>query len=221
MEVFNTVAERLEEESDIRERVRTAIREFDKIVRSTASILSEIHSNASDDRILQQASIAEARFPSIRTEFAKVQELVSPELYFRYNDMWRISLQQAVYISAMVVYLRHSRLVTFEELESYLGLKVLFATPSPPVFHITGEDFLHAVISLISDLSRLSLNSVTAGNYTRPRAILSFITRLHAGFQMLNLKNDALRRRFDSIKYDMQRCEQVVYDLSVRGLDAT
>lgn len=34
----------------------------------------------------------------------------------------------------------------------------------------------------------------------------------------LNLRNDNLRRRFDSLKYDLKRCEDVVYDLTLRGL---
>lgn len=34
----------------------------------------------------------------------------------------------------------------------------------------------------------------------------------------LNLRNDALRRKFDSLKYDVKRCEDVVYDLTLRGL---
>jgi len=35
---------------------------------------------------------------------------------------------------------------------------------------------------------------------------------------MLNLKNDNLRKKFDSIKYDLKKVEEVVYDLSIRGL---
>ena len=35
---------------------------------------------------------------------------------------------------------------------------------------------------------------------------------------MLNLKNDSLRRRSDGIKYQIKKCEDVVYDLSLRGL---
>lgn len=36
----------------------------------------------------------------------------------------------------------------------------------------------------------------------------------------LNLRNDALRRKFDSLKYELKRCEDVVYDLTLRGLAA-
>ena len=63
------------------------------------------------------------------------------------------------------------------------------------------------------------MNSVTLGNYTRPLEISEFVSSLSAGFQLLNLKNDALRRKFDSLKYDLKKIEEVVYDISIRGLN--
>ena len=51
--------------------------------------------------------------------------------------------------------------------------------------------------------SRLAVNSVTLGDYTRPMQIGNFIKELFAGFQLLNLKNDILRKRSDGIKYSV------------------
>lgn len=85
-------------------------------------------------------------------------------------------------------------------------------------FHITIEEYLQSLISLIEELSRLSINSVTLGDYQRPLQISQFTKDLHAGFQILNLKNDSLRRRSDAIKYSVKKNEDVVYDLSLRGL---
>jgi hypothetical protein len=48
--------------------------------------------------------------------------------------------------------------------------------------------------------SRLAVNSVTAGDYNRPLKISKFVKELYTGFQLLNLKNDSLRKRFDAIK---------------------
>ena len=92
----------------------------------------------------------------------------------------------------------------------------------------------------MEELARLAVNSVTLGDNQRPLQISKFVKDLHAGFQILNLKNDSLRKRSDSIKYqvrthieevslDMKRpfltrsikvkkIEDVVYDLSLRGL---
>jgi len=62
------------------------------------------------------------------------------------------------------------------------------------------------------------VNAVTAGDYSRPVRIARFIADLDAGFRLLNLKNDSLRKRYDALKYDLKKVEEVVYDLTVRGL---
>lgn len=85
-------------------------------------------------------------------------------------------------------------------------------------FHIAIEEYLHALISLIEELTRLAVNAVTLGDYHRPLQISKFVKDLHAGFQILNLRNDSLRRRSDSIKYNVKRVEDIVYDLSLRDL---
>lgn len=61
------------------------------------------------------------------------------------------------------------------------------------------------VSSHISTLrqSRLAVNSVTLGDYERPLQIGNFIKDLFSGFQLLNLKNDILRKRSDGIKYSV------------------
>jgi hypothetical protein len=48
--------------------------------------------------------------------------------------------------------------------------------------------------------------------------LANFVDELHRGFQQLNLKNDMLRKRFDSMKYDMKKIEEVVYNVKLRGL---
>ncbi len=67
--------------------------------------------------------------------------------------------------------------------------------------------------------SRLSVNAVTAGDYGRPMKIAKFVGELDSGFRLLNLKNDNLRKRFDGLKYDLKKVEEVVYDVTIRGLN--
>ena len=66
---------------------------------------------------------------------------------------------------------------------------------------------------------RLSVNCVTSQDFSRPQRIADFISSLNSGFRLLNLKNDNLRKKFDGIKYDLKKVEEVVYDLSIRGLN--
>jgi len=106
------------------------------------------------------------------------------------------------------------QLMTIEQVGDILGVPT--NVKEKDVFHLTLEEYLHSLISLIEELSRLAVNSVTLGDYQRPLLISKFVKDLHAGFQLLNLKNDSLRRRSDSIKYNVKKIEDVVYDLSLR-----
>ena len=71
---------------------------------------------------------------------------------------------------------------------------------------------------LCSPQSRLAVNCVTSGDYGRPVRIAGFMAELDSGFRLLQLKNDSLRKKFDGLKYDLKKVEEVVYDLSIRGL---
>lgn len=102
---------------------------------------------------------------------------------------------------------------------------------------LVSDDYLQGVIGMVNELvsaaaerqlehectradqqPRLAVNSVTAQNFALPPRIASFIQDVFSAFTSLNLRNDALRRKFDSIKYGVARCEDVVYDLTLRGL---
>lgn len=70
---------------------------------------------------------------------------------------------------------------------------------------------------------------MTAGDYSRPLHISTFINELDSGFRLLNLKNDSLRKRYDGLKYDVKKVEEVVTastgssssSLVVQGKEAT
>lgn len=97
-------------------------------------------------------------------------------------------------------------------------------------FHISIPNYLHAVLILCSELARLAFNSVTTAatvppshdkpseRFDLPVTINKFLKDVQAAYLSLNLKNDSLRRRTDGLKYDVKTVEQIVYDLTLRGL---
>ena len=104
-----------------------------------------------------------------------------------------------------------------EEAASLLGVQLEWRDG----FHLDLDDYLVGILQVASELSRMAVNTVIAGDYQRPVRIASFISELDAAFRLLNLKNDFLRKRFDALKYDLKKVEEVVYDLSIRGLKPT
>lgn len=102
--------------------------------------------------------------------------------------------------------------------DSFHKFRNVVKTSQKDGFHLDIEDYLMGVLQLASELSRFATNSVTLGDYERPMQISRFLADLSAGYRLLNLKNDSLRKRFDGLKYDVKKIEEIVYDISIRRL---
>jgi hypothetical protein len=92
------------------------------------------------------------------------------------------------------------------------------AAPSSVGVGLDLDVYLQGLTALPKELCRLCVNSVRVGNYALPKVISAFVNDLYSAFRLLNLRNDALRRKFDALKYDINRCDEILYDLKVRGL---
>jgi len=140
--------------------------------------------------------------------------LIPENQLWRWKEMWSNSFRTAVFAASLIEYLSNRSLISLPRVAEILGIKEEWKDRiALPV-----EDYLHGLISLVNELSRLAVNAVTLGNFEEPIRISIFVKDLFAGFSMLNLKNDTLRRRFDGLKYDMKKIEEVVYDVSLRKL---
>ncbi|KAF9164437.1 hypothetical protein DFQ27_006899 [Actinomortierella ambigua] len=162
---------------------------------------------------------AQARiyFSDIQQQIKDLSVLVSPGQYYKFNGLWTGPVQQACYLATLIVYLETERLITVEELEGFFAVRVDL-TNDMHEFKISLEEFLLGMVSITGELSRLAVNSVTSGDFNRPVRIGKFLKELYGGYQLLNLKNDTLRKRFDGIKYDIKKVEEIIYDLTVRKL---
>lgn len=136
--------------------------------------------------------------------------LDTEDLRQRHYHLWRDILQDVSHIAALVHWVEAQTLVTVEEVKAMVHMGSLL--------DIDVEDYLIGLCGLPKDLSRLSSNCVALGDFISPLKILKFVDELYGAFQILNLRNDVLRKRFDSIKYEVQKAEQIVYDLKIRNL---
>ncbi|ODV80717.1 Translin [Suhomyces tanzawaensis NRRL Y-17324] len=93
------------------------------------------------------------------------------------------------------------------------------------------SDYLIALLRLTETMVEFTTNSIIrisiseglktpAGKipYSVSLLNLKLLTKLQNGFQMLDLKNDNVRRKYDGLKYNVKKVNGVVYDLSLRKL---
>ncbi|KAF4637759.1 hypothetical protein G7Y89_g331 [Cudoniella acicularis] len=216
--IFEDLQTKIDEDSDVRDQIRAILQTLERQGRNAQSILSRAHSTPAAHLIVSAESAIKDEIESI----GKLASIASNSPYYKYNNLWTRDVQNVVFAILLCGWLggmamngtaaEAGKLLTIEEVGEILNVPVNLKDRD--AFHLTIEEYLQSLITLIEELARLAVNSVTLGDYQRPLQISQFVKDLHAGFQILNLKNDSLRRRSDSIKYNVKKIEDIVYDLS-------
>ncbi|WFD29370.1 Translin-1 [Malassezia sp. CBS 17886] len=137
-----------------------------------------------------------AHFGDLRSAIADVTAAVPDGQYYKWNDLWTWAVRQAVFSTCLVYFLGGGDLLPKEDVGEVLGMNMLASDR----MMLSTDEYLHGVISMVNELPRHAVNAVTAGDFAAPVRIAAFVKQVHGAFQVLNLKNDLLRKRFDGLK---------------------
>ncbi|OAY73221.1 Translin [Ananas comosus] len=210
---FEDFRHQLDESGSVRERIRSVVMEMEAAARLVHSSLLLVHQSLPVLEVLEKTKL---QIEVIKGLFGRLAEILRerPDQYYRYHGDWRSETQTVVSLLAFLHWLETGSLLMHTEAEKKLGL-------DSSEFGLDIEDYLIGLCFMSNELPRYVVNQVTAGDYDCPRKVLKFLTDLHAAFRMLNLRNDFLRKKFDGMKYDLRRVEEVYYDVKIRGLAST
>ncbi|KNC75216.1 hypothetical protein SARC_12251 [Sphaeroforma arctica JP610] len=151
----------------------------------------------------------------MRSRFFQLQQRVPLDQFYRYNDLWKWSAIQLVFSAALIQFTLRGTLISSGEIDRLLCCAI--GDEQTTGKHIDIEEYLLGLCQLSQFLARLAVNSVIAGRLQRPAEVLAFLSELLGALMGFSFRNDQLRKRFDGMKYDVMKVEEVVYDLSVRG----
>eukprot|EP00088_Acartia_fossae_P024414 TRINITY_DN2536_c0_g1_i11.p1 TRINITY_DN2536_c0_g1~~TRINITY_DN2536_c0_g1_i11.p1 ORF type:complete len:284 (-),score=101.84 TRINITY_DN2536_c0_g1_i11:448-1299(-) len=210
-EVFAEYGDHLAQEMAAKEKVMESVKGVEKESRKLYTILQNIHRPGA--KINEIVLKAEETFEGIHIALFYLDQVIPKGCFWRYCNLWSNTLSWLSFLASLVLYLKEDTLPEKPKVSALLGL-----TSDLHCLHLDIEEYLQGLCHLCNELPRLAVNSVTNQDYNRPVRISQFLGSLYSGFRLLNLKNDNLRKRFDSIKYDQKKVEEVVYDLSIRGL---
>ncbi|OQD77583.1 hypothetical protein PENDEC_c002G06815 [Penicillium decumbens] len=221
--IFEDLQTKIDEETTVRDELHEIVQTLARKGRSTTAILARAHSTPSG-QIKAVLDDAAAEINAQKQEVLRLKAVADQHPFYKYNGLWTRELQNLVSSIELCAWLggmqEHktgsASFMTIEDVGKFLEIPVNLKEQD--AFHLTIEEYLLALISMVEELSRLAVNSVTLGDYERPLQISNFIKDLFSGFQLLNLKNDILRKRSDGVKYSVKKVEDVVYDLSLRNL---
>ncbi|XP_021730758.1 translin-like [Chenopodium quinoa] len=207
---FESFRTQLDETSNLRERIRNVALEIESVTRIMHANLLLVHQSRPVSEVLEKAK---SQIGPLKEHFNRLAEIIRdcPGQYYRYHNDWKNETQTVVSLLAFMHWLETGNLLLHPEAQEKLGLNT-------PDFGLDVEDYLVGICFMSNELPRYVINRVTYGDYDSPRKVLNFLTDLHAAFRMLNLRNDFLRKKFDGMKYDLKRVEEVFYDVKIRGL---
>ncbi|KAI9637708.1 Translin [Dioszegia hungarica] len=212
---LTSVIGQLETEANVKKAIRESLEPIEEFSRSALTELNKLHSAPASD----QAAICErclATVAKAQPLWADVSKLIPKGEFYRYSFAIGPLCRSFVTSIAFARFILHDELVPAFTAANLMGL----GGDDTGELQLTADDYLQGVIGMVNELPRLSINAVTAQNFALPVKIAAFVNDVFQSYSLLNLRNDQLRRRFDSLKYDLKRCEDVVYDLTLRGLTA-
>ena len=89
---------------------------------------------------------------------------------------------------------------------------LLGAVPSRDALGVTAEEYLLGLADLAGELARRAVLAATKQDTWEVTRIHDLLQALYGKFIEYDFRNGELRRKFDSIKYQLQKVEEVRYD---------
>lgn len=88
--------------------------------------------------------------------------------------------------------------------------------PAPEELGVQPEEYLGGLADLCGELARRAVLAATERKREEVDRIHTLIEELYGHFVAFDFRNGELRRKYDSIKYHLQKVEEVRYELEVR-----
>ena len=83
--------------------------------------------------------------------------------------------------------------------------------------NIDPENYLLGLCDLTGELGRRAVYSVINETYDEVKKINEFVSLIHDEFVKFEFRNSELRKKSDSIKWNLKKIEEIMYDLKIRG----
>ncbi|GAB7365651.1 hypothetical protein MBLNU230_g6714t1, partial [Neophaeotheca triangularis] len=169
--IFDDLQKKIDEDVAVKDALRDIVQTLEKQDRATQATLSRAHSTPSS----QLQPILDDAAKRLQEEIKTIQHLAgvaSKYPYYKHNQSWTRDMQNACTSILLHHYLQtentkgKGELATIDHVGDVMGVPV--NVKDRDTFHLTIEEYLQALISLMEELARLARNTVTHTNIQRP-----------------------------------------------------
>ncbi len=183
---FLKMREMMAAEEATKDRIADISRE---ILRMSKQIIYSIHRND-----MQAASELFGRTKEKKDELSRLGS-ENPRLAY---GMYSAAMQEYAEAVMYLMFVTEDRIPSRQELD---------------IYH---EDYLMGASDLTGELERKAVFSTIEGDYPKVQKIKSVADEIYHEFLKFDLKNSELRKKSDSIKWNLKRIDEILYDLKLK-----
>lgn len=172
----------------------TIIKESRDITKSSKSAIYSLHRG--------ETAAAKQQLVAAEKLIAKLLKEVEKDEHLR-GGSFSASLEEYTEAKAFLRFLEDGTLITKKE------LKV-----------VNAEEYLLGLCDFTGELVRYAVLRATARDKKAVQSVRDIIDAIHGQLLQFDLRNGELRKKYDSIKYNLQKAENTLYDLTLNPRNA-
>lgn len=168
----------------------TLIKDSRDVLKSSKAAIYSLHRN--------DVKAAEKQLNDARKTIDALRKLIVDDVHLAQVGAYIDALEEFVEASCYASYLRDGTL------------------PSPEELGVHTEVYLPGLCDLIGELVRKAVNSTIEGDTKTALKIRDFVKETYEELMLFDFPNSPVRRKFDSIKYGLEKLEDLALQLKLK-----
>lgn len=184
---FSEIKSLMEKDEETREEIISSSRDM---IRLSKKLIYSLHRKDMDAAKKMRSEIGK--------QILQIREIAEKCPKFSYSGIYSVAVQE--YVEALTYYefMFNKRIPGYKE----LGVEY--------------EEYLLGLCDLTGELERRAVHSTVAGEYKDVLLIKEVVEEIYDEFLMFDLRNSELRKKSDSIKWNLKKIEEILYDLKLK-----
>jgi len=161
------------------------------ILKNSKRAIYSVHRN--------EISVAASQLAEAKKTIKKIELLIKKDIHLAQVGAWGEALEEYV------------------EASCYYGFVTAKKIPTAKEVGVDAEVYLPGVCDLVGELTRRAVNAAIKEDYKSALEIKEVVTELYAELMLFDLRNIPARKKFDSIKYSLEKLEDIALKIKMRN----
>jgi translin len=184
---FEKLRKDMESHDKIREQV---IRDSRKVIIASKTAIGAVHRD--------ELEKAESVLETMKKDLDILKERIKKSPRLEFEGIFKVAIQEYVEALSLLEFVKNGKIVSYSD------------------EFVDSEYYLMGLCDLSGELVRKAINSSIKENYQMAVKIRKILEEIYIEMSKFDFKNGELRRKYDGIKYDIKKLDDLVFQLKMK-----